>query len=164
MEGARAACPTPSGGGASTVPSGLELVLVHSVLGVAWNSQAGSFVFSLLRCESSEFTLGDVEGDSFLRVPRGGPKPAREPPQTSSFQGGEVILARTDPSLLACRSAACEHSIKAGFPIVKRQEVRAPPPSTPPAPPPASGTPEVPSELPQYSTSPTTLPLFYSIR
>ena len=131
------------------MPSGLELVLVHSVLGVAWNSQAGSFVFSLLRCESSEFTLGDVEGDSFLRVPRGGPKPAREPPQTSSFQGGEVILARTDPSLLACRSAACEHSIKAGFPIVKRQEVRGPPPPGPPgAPPGGGGTPDVPPEPP----------------
>lgn len=34
MEGAWAACPTPSGGGASTVPSGVRtLVLVHSVLG-----------------------------------------------------------------------------------------------------------------------------------
>lgn len=147
------------------MPSGLEL-LFSSIL--CW---ALPGIPKLVRSSSSSCGVSPQSSPSemwkatpFSGSPRGGPKPACEPPQTSSFQGGEVILARTDPSLLACRSAACEHSIKAGFPIVKGQEIRAPRPSTSPAPPPASGTPEVPSELPQYSTSPTTLPLFYSIR
>jgi len=139
---------------------GLEL-LSSSILcwGIAWRSQAGRrcFVVFLLQCGSSEFIPGVVEGESFLRVSWCDPRPTHEPPRTSSFQSGEVILALADPCLLACRSSACESSIKAGFPIVKGQEVRGPPP------PPASGTPEVPSELPQDFTSPTPLPLFWLI-
>lgn len=139
---------------------GLELLSLSILCwGIAWHSQAGRrcFVVFLLQCGSSEFIPGEVEGESFLRVPWCGPRPTHEPPRTSSFQGGEVILAFTDPSLPACRSCACESSIKAAFPIVKGQEVRGP------HPPPASGTPEVPSELPQDSTSPTPPPLFWLI-
>lgn len=78
-------------------------------------------------------------------------EPARELPQTSGLQGGVVILALADPSLLACKPSACERSIKVAFPVVRGRGVRAPQ---------DSGAPEVPSEFPQNSASPTTLPWF----
>lgn len=68
---------------------------------------------------SQEFILGDVEGGSLLRVPCSGPEPVHKALVISRFQGREATLTLADPSLLACRSSACENSIKAALPVVK---------------------------------------------
>lgn len=126
---------------ASTVPSGSEplstsILCQASLEFMCWPKVA---FFSLGQWGSSEFIPGGVESSSFLRVAQ----PACKPSQTSRVQ---------DPSLLACRSSACESSIKAAFPVAKKQGVRTRPPAS-------FRDPKVPSELPQNSTSPMTLPL-----
>ena len=93
----------------------------HHSGGIAWSHGLARDGFPSSSCHvgSQEFILGDVEGGSLLRVPCYGPAPAHKPPLISRFLGREMTLTLADPSLLACRSSACENSIKAALPVVK---------------------------------------------
>lgn len=120
------ACPTPPGGGAPAVPSGSEplsrSIPSWALPGVHWLARDGS---SISACSVGPQS-SSVEMWKVASFPASPGLPPSLPVNVLSPQGPKAVgLAHADPFLLACRSSACEHSIKAA-PIVKRQGVRAP--------------------------------------